>query len=92
MAVESMAGSPWNGWPIGRGIRICALRTSGLQDTELQQAQCGTIRSKLLKIGARVRVTVRKVWIAFSESDPFADLFRTVLANLQGAPRRAGAP
>ncbi|WP_373506731.1 IS1380 family transposase [Thiocapsa sp.] len=73
-------------------ILLCALRTSGLQDTELQQAQCGTIRSKLLKIGARVRVTVRKVWIAFSESYPFADLFRTVLANLQGAPRRAGAP
>ena len=73
-------------------ILLCALRNLGLQETEMVNAQCGTIRTKLLKIGAQVRISVRRVWIAFSESYPFADLLRTVLANLQGAPRWAGAP
>src|SRR5512142_3399699 len=40
-----------------------ALRRLGLQGTELAEAQCQTIRLKLLKIGALVRVTVRKVWV-----------------------------
>jgi hypothetical protein len=73
-------------------ILLCALRNLGLQETEMADAQCGTIRTKLLKIGAQVRLSVRRVWIAFSESYPFAELLRTVLANLQGAPRWAGAP
>jgi hypothetical protein len=71
-----------------------ALRTAklGTAKTELANAQYGTIPAKLLKIGAKVRISVRRIWIAFSESYPFADLLRTVLANLQGAPRWAGAP
>lgn len=73
-------------------ILLCALRNLGLQETELANAQCGTIRTKLLKIGAQVRISVRRIWIAFSASYPFAELLRTVLANLQGAPRWAGAP
>jgi pimeloyl-ACP methyl ester carboxylesterase len=38
-----------------------ALRRLGLRGTELAQAQCATIRLKLLKIGAQIRVTVRRV-------------------------------
>ena len=45
-------------------------------------AQCLTIRSKLLKVGALVRVTVRKVWVKLSSGCPYADVFRRVHANL----------
>jgi len=59
-----------------------ALRRLGLKGTKLAKAQCGTIRLKLLKIGAQVRVTVRKVWISLSESYPYQQLFRQVYENL----------
>ncbi len=45
-----------------------ALRRLGLKDTAMAHAQCGTIRLKLLKIGARIRLTVRNVWISMSEA------------------------
>jgi len=59
-----------------------ALRRLGLRGTRWAKAQCGTIRARLLKIGAQVRVTVRKVWVSFSESYPYQPLFRQVYANL----------
>ena len=61
-----------------------ALRRLGLKGTKLAKAQCGTIRLKLLKIGAQVRVTVRKVWVSLSESYPYRQLFRQVYENLAG--------
>jgi Transposase DDE domain group 1 len=61
-----------------------ALRRLGLEGTELAQAQCQTIRLKLLKIGALVRVTVRKVWVHLASSYPYAELFRRVQARLSG--------
>jgi hypothetical protein len=61
-----------------------ALRRLGLKGTKLAKAQCGTIRLKLLKIGAQVRVTVRKVWVSLSESYPYQQLLRQVHANLVG--------
>ena len=51
-------------------VLMHGLRRLGLAGTAYAKAQCTTIRVKLLKIGARVRVTVRKVWLAFSESYP----------------------
>jgi len=59
-----------------------ALRRLGLEGTEMARAQCQTIRLRLLKIGARINITVRKVWLSFSESYPHAALFTRVLANL----------
>jgi DDE family transposase len=59
-----------------------ALRRLGLARTELAEAQCETIRRKLLKIGALVRVTVRKVWVKLSSGCPYAAVFRQVHANL----------
>src|SRR3954447_910560 len=59
-----------------------ALRRLGLAGTELACAQCQTIRLKLLKIGALVRVTVRKVWVKLSSGSPYAGVFRRVHANL----------
>jgi hypothetical protein len=63
-------------------VLLEALRRLGLAGTELACAQCQTIRLKLLKIGALVRVTVRKVWVKLSSGSPYADVFRRVHANL----------
>jgi hypothetical protein len=60
-----------------------ALRRLGLTGTELAKAQCNTVRLKLLKIGALVRITTRKVWISWSASYPYVELFRQVCRQLQ---------
>jgi hypothetical protein len=62
-----------------------ALRRLGLAGTELAKAQCHTVRLKLLKIGALVRITVRKIWISWSAGYPYAELFRQVHRQLQQA-------
>jgi hypothetical protein len=67
-------------------ILMQTLRRVGLKGTELAQAQCDTIRLKLFKIGAQIQVTVRKVWISFSESYPYLSLFQKVFARLQQIP------
>ena len=63
-------------------VLLATLRRMALAGTELERAQCGTIRRKLLKIGAQVRVTVRKIWVSLAESYPHAALFAQVLARL----------
>jgi hypothetical protein len=63
-------------------IVLRSLREFGLQETPLARAQVDTIRWKLLKIGAVVRVTVRKVWIALSEAYPWQDVFAQVYRHL----------
>lgn len=67
-------------------VLLCALRRLGLKGTELARAQCGSIRTKLLKIGAQVRISVRRIWVSFSESYPYAELFRRILETLRGSP------
>ena len=69
-------------------VLIQTLRRLALQGTALARAQCGTIRLKLLKVGVQVRISVRKVWLAFAESYPYAALFRQVLTRLQAIPLR----
>ena len=59
------------------------LREFGLRGTEMAAAQAGTIRTKLLKIGAQIRVSVRRVSIALSESYPYQALFERILENLR---------
>ena len=68
-------------------VLLQTLRRMALADTELEKAQCGTIRLKLLKIGAQIRVTVRKVWVSMATGYPRAALFAQVLAALE--PGRA---
>ena len=51
-------------------------------------AQCQTIRLKLLKIGAQIRVTVRNIWISLAGGYPYAEAFAAVLRNLQTFPLR----
>ena len=59
-----------------------ALRRLGLAGTDMAQATCQTIRLKLLKIGAQIQVTVRKVWVRLSQSYPYQALFRVIHENL----------
>jgi hypothetical protein len=67
-------------------VLMHGLRRLGLEGTEHARAQCTTIRVKLLKIAARIRITVRKVWLSFSQSCPYADDFAQILANLRRHP------
>jgi hypothetical protein len=60
------------------------MRRLGLAGTDLEQAQCGTIRLKLLKIGAQVRVTVRRVVVRLASSYPFQELFLAIYRRLRG--------
>jgi len=61
---------------------VSGLRRLGLRSTEMAKAQVGTIRLRLLKIGAQIRVSVRKVWVQLSDSFPLQDLFRRVYEQL----------
>jgi len=46
------------------------------------------VRLKLLKIGAQIRITVRKIWVSMSTGYPYLDLFRQVYRNLEVIPLR----
>jgi hypothetical protein len=59
------------------------LRRLGLPATTLATAQVGTIRLRLLKIGASIQVTVRKVWVRMASSYPYQALFSQVLQQLR---------
>ena len=56
-------------------VLLSAMRRIGLADTSFERAQCSTIRLKSLKVGALVRITVRKIWISFSQSYPYREQF-----------------
>ena len=63
-------------------VLVNALRRFGLKNTRLAKAQCHTIRLKLFKIGAQIRVTVRKIWVSFAEGYPYKDVFLRAYANV----------
>ena len=69
-------------------VLLSALRRLGLTGTEMARAQCDTIRLKILKIGARIRVTVRKVWISLATGYPYKDLWDQILSRLTKLPIR----
>jgi len=62
------------------------MRRIGLKDTSLANAQCSTIRLKLLKIGAQVQVTVRRVWFRMASGCPYADVFAQAYTNIRNLP------
>lgn len=64
-------------------VLFSGLRRVGLRGTEWAQAQASTIRTKLLKIGAQVRVTVRKIWVSMASSYPWNGSYKTVWSNLR---------
>ena len=67
-------------------VLMQTLRRIGLSGTKLAKAQCETIRLKLFKIGAQVKITFRKIWIAYADGYPYADIFRQVYRNLLQKP------
>jgi hypothetical protein len=64
-------------------VLVSALRRLGLAGTELGRAQATTIRLRLLKIGAQVRVTARRVWVQMAGSFPLQSLFWQVADQLR---------
>jgi hypothetical protein len=67
-------------------VLLQMLRRLGLEGTELAQAQCSSIRLKVLKIGALIRITVRKVWVSLASGYPYVTLFRQVYEKLCAMP------
>jgi hypothetical protein len=62
-------------------VLLCALRRIGLAHTQFADATCGTIRLKLLKLGALVRISVRRIKVAMASACPWQDEF--ALAHLR---------
>jgi hypothetical protein len=67
-------------------VLLQMLRRLGLEGTELAKAQCSTIRLKVLKIGALIRITIRKVWVSLAGGYPYVTLFRQVYEKLCAMP------
>jgi hypothetical protein len=65
-------------------LLLQGLRRLALDGTEMAKAQCGTLRLRLLKIGAQIRVTARKVWVSLAEGYPYATIFETAYRRLMG--------
>ena len=65
---------------------IQTLRRIGLTGTEMAKAQCDTIRLRMFKIGARIRITVRKIWVALADGYPYKNVFEKVMKNLTRVP------
>jgi len=70
-------------------VLLEALRRIGLRHTQFQDATCGTIRLKLLKLGARVTVSVRRIKVALASACPYRAEFALAqlrLATSTGPP------
>jgi hypothetical protein len=68
-------------------VLLCALRRIGLTGTAMAKATCGTIRLKLLKIGALVVTSVRRIKIAMASSCPYQAVFTHAHERLSAAAR-----
>jgi len=66
-------------------VLVAALRRLALAGTQLAVATCGTIRGKLLKIGALVRVSVRRVKIAMASACPYRETYARAYHRLLAA-------
>ena len=63
-------------------VLLCALRRIGLAHTQFADATCGTIRLKLLKLGALVRISVRRIKLAMASACPWQDEFALAYLRL----------
>ena len=66
-------------------VLLCALRRIGLPHTQFAEVTCGTIRLKLLKIGALVRISVRRVTVAMASAYPYQLEFALAQTRLRNA-------
>jgi hypothetical protein len=73
-------------------VLLCALRRIGLPHTRFDNASCGTIRLKLLKIGALVSVSVRRIKVAMASGCPAAAVWGAAAHRLNAAASARGSP
>jgi hypothetical protein len=73
-------------------VLMCALRRIALADTAFANASCGSIRLKLLKIGALVRVSVRRIRFAIASACPAADDWGRAARRLAEAAKARAEP
>jgi hypothetical protein len=73
-------------------VLVCALRRIGLAETVFADATCGTIRLRLLKIGALVRISVRRIRIAMASACPAAPEWGQAARRLASAAKPRAAP
>jgi hypothetical protein len=73
-------------------VLLCAVRRIGLQHTRFANATCGTIRLKFLKIGALVRISVRRIKIAMASGCPAAQTWGEAAVLLNAAASARGSP
>jgi hypothetical protein len=64
-------------------VLVEALRRLGLAGTEWAEAQADTIRLKLLKIAAQVRITARRIWVRYSRAYPWQKVFAAAWTALR---------
>jgi hypothetical protein len=73
-------------------VLLCGLRRIALHHTQFANATCGTIRLKLLKIGAFVRISVRRIKFAMASSCPVAAVWGRAAIRLTAAASARGSP
>jgi hypothetical protein len=73
-------------------VLLCALRRIGLEETNFAKATCGSIRLKLLKIGALVRISVRRIKIAMASACPVAPTWALAASRLVAAASARASP
>ena len=66
-------------------VLMAALRSKGLANTRLADATCGTLGLKLLKIGALVKISVRRILSSMASAFPYCDEYAAAWAALSSA-------
>lgn len=69
-------------------VLVSALRRIGLKGGGMAKATCGTIRLKLFKIAAQIKVSVRRFAVHLASACPYQDIVRRALANIRAYPLR----
>lgn len=64
-------------------LLVDGLRRLALTGTEMAHAQVHTIRLRLFKIGAHLKITVRRIWISLASSYPYQQLFHHAWSALR---------
>jgi hypothetical protein len=87
-SAKTMRANQWRLWLTAMAYALlCGLRRIALKHTQFAEATCGTIRLKLLKIGALVRVSVRRIKIAMASACPYQNEFALAHLRLTAAAR-----
>lgn len=69
-------------------VLTSALRRLGLGGTPMARARCDTIRLKLMKIGAFIKVSARRILVRITSAFPYKHIFVAACKNLQFRPLR----